>query len=103
MRLHRWRRVVQCVSVLRRLVLQLTLVGQRAGATVAEESKGKQKTKVSFDPQKLSSSNSPVMADKLHLVATVAGLDAVDADGIAIGGVAGATSKPENKIISLQN
>ena len=37
------------------------------------------------------------MANKLNFVAIMAGLDAVDADGISIGGVAGSTSDKKAK------
>lgn len=44
-RLHRGGRVVQRVRVLRRFALQLTLVGQRAGAAVAEKAVHSKKNK----------------------------------------------------------
>ena len=71
MRLH-WRGgIVEGVSILRRLALQLTLVRQRSGATIAKES---------------------VVADELNVVTGMARLDAVDANGVAVGRVARAAS-----------
>ncbi len=70
-RLHGRGRVVERVRVLRRLALQLTLVGQCAGAAVAEEA---------------------VVPDELDVVARVARFDAVDADGVAVGRVARPTA-----------
>lgn len=71
MRLHRRCRVVERVRVLRRLALQLTLVGERSGAAVAKE---------------------PVVPDKLHVVSRMARLDAVDAYGVAVRRVARPTA-----------
>ena len=59
--------IVEGVRVLRRFSLKLTLVGQRAGAAVAEEA---------------------IVTDELHVVTRMTRFDAVDADGVAIGRVA---------------
>lgn len=67
-RLHRRGGVVERVGVLRRLALQLTLVGEGTSTTITEES---------------------IMPDELDVVARVTRLDAVDADRISIGRVAG--------------
>jgi len=67
-----WRStIVQCVRVLRRFALQLTLITERTSAAVTKEA---------------------VVANKLDIVTRVARLDAIDTNGIAVGGVACATS-----------
>ena len=66
-RLHGRGGIVERVRILGGLSLQLALVGQRSGAAVAEEA---------------------VVAYELDVVARVARLDAVDADGVAVGRVA---------------
>lgn len=66
-RLHRRGGVVERVGVLRRLALQLTLVGEGTSTTITEES---------------------IMPDELDVMARVARLDAVDADRVPIGRVA---------------
>jgi len=63
--------IVEGVRVLGRFSLQLTLVGERAGSAVAEEA---------------------IVADELDVVTRMARLDAVDANGVAVGGVARAAA-----------
>ena len=75
-------RVIERVCVLCGLALQAALVAERAGPAVAEET---------------------VVADELHIVACVASLDAVHADGVPLCCVAGLTSaQPHQTVSNLQ-
>lgn len=66
-RLHRRGGIVERVGVLRRLTLQLALVGEGTSTAITEES---------------------IMPDELDIVARVARFDTVDADRVAVGRVA---------------
>ena len=71
MRFHGRGRIVKCVGILRRFPLQLALIGERAGAAIAQET---------------------IVPDELDVVTRVTRFDAVDADGIAISRVARPTA-----------
>jgi len=91
MRLHGRCRIVECVSVLGGLVLQLALIAQCAGAAVAKESIAI-KSNILIFFYKITR-DLPVVSDELNVMPIVAGLDAVDADCVPIRGVTCAASE----------
>ena len=71
MRLYGCRRVVERISILSRLALELALIGQRTGTAVAKEA---------------------IVSNEFNIMPGMTRLDAVYTYGVAIGGVAGAAT-----------